>query len=414
MAKSSKLYLKALNAYNNGNIEEALNFCEKSIKISMKNAALLNLKGLMLYIKGDLEGAQGIWKMNYRINDDAVSQRYLNDSKGDLKRFDLYIEASKCIKELEINKALGILFECSKSDYNSINVNNYIAVCYIKTGDYENASQYINRVLQTDCKNKMAMQNKKLIEDYNCLSGTKKVNKALISVLAAICVILLISTALIKGKFHYKEISKDKIFSVPKQAPKQAPKVKAAAKTNSSDIIKETKVFPYGEIKKHIDSKNFDKINEDALKWENESLSINEKALLSKGISLLKTEGTEYFYDKGIQLEKKGSYKEAVQVLEKAYNWGKSSYLYQHIIYFIAVSSEKTEDVQNAIKYYEQYDSLFTSGGYEPTVLYNIAVLYDSLNDVKAQNYAHKLIKLYPQCIYNNTKINYIANRRYN
>lgn len=412
MEKSSKVYLKALNAYNNRNIEKASYLCEKGMKISMKNAALLNLKGLILYLKGDIEDAQKIWEMNYRINHDSVSQKYLNDSLQDSKKFDLYIKALKCIEEFKINEALDLLFECSKSDYNFINVNNYIAVCYIKSGNYEGASQYIQKVLEVDCKNEMALQNRKLIRKYGYKLQGNGINKTFVLVIASICIIVFSGVILIKNKIydaHMQSKSHNEISKV-----NTAPKVNLPEKKSLTGAKKKTQIFPYDEIKKHIESKNFDEINEDALKWKDESLNINQKALLSKGISLLKTEGTEYFYEKGMKLEKAGNHEGAVQTLKKAYDWGKSSYLYQHIIYFIGVSSEEAEDVQSAIKYYKQYDNTFAGGGYDAAVLYNLAALYDSLDDVKAQDYAHKLIKLYPKSIYNNTKVNYILSRKYN
>lgn len=418
MEKSSKIYLKALNAYNNGNIERASDLCEKGMKVNMKNAALLNLRGLILYLKGDLEDAQNIWKMNYRINNDTVSQKYLNDSLQDLKKFDLYVKALKYIEEFKIKEALDILFECRKSDYNFINVNNYIAVCYMKSINCEDASRYIQKVLEVDCKNEMALKNRKLIKKYGYGLKGNPINRISVPVIAAICIIVFLGIVFGKNKIYnacmhaalHNEIHKSNTTTKANTASK----TNLSPKANISAVKDKTQVFPYDEIKKHINSKNFDGINEDALKWENEPLDINQKALLSKGISLLKTEGTGYFYEKGMKLERAGDHKAAAQNLKKAYDWGKNSYLYQHIIYFIALSSEETGDVQSAIKYYEQYDNAFASGGYDAAVLYHLAVLYDSLDDARAQNYAHKLVKLYSKSIYNNTKVNYILNHKYN
>ena len=86
MDKSKKLYIKALDKYNNGYIDNAIELCEESISIDIKNAASINLKGLLCYLKGDLDSAQKLWKMNYGVNKDGVSERYLNDTGKDKEK----------------------------------------------------------------------------------------------------------------------------------------------------------------------------------------------------------------------------------------------------------------------------------------------------------------------------------------
>ena len=54
MDKSQKIYNKALDKYNKGYIGKSMELCDESISISIKNGAAINLKGLLLYLKGDL------------------------------------------------------------------------------------------------------------------------------------------------------------------------------------------------------------------------------------------------------------------------------------------------------------------------------------------------------------------------
>lgn len=79
MEKSNKLYLKALNKYQSGYIDQAIDICEESISINMKNSASINLKGLLYYLKGDIDSAKALWKLNYEVNDDEVSKNIYKD-----------------------------------------------------------------------------------------------------------------------------------------------------------------------------------------------------------------------------------------------------------------------------------------------------------------------------------------------
>ena len=145
MDKSGKLYVKAMNKYNDGYIDKALALCEKSISLNITNAAALNLKGILYYLKGDLESAKKMWNINYKRNNDKVSKKYLKDSIRDKEKLQLYVNALDLIKQFNISGALEILKQCENSHFNFINVNNLISLCYIKQGEYDKALPYINR-----------------------------------------------------------------------------------------------------------------------------------------------------------------------------------------------------------------------------------------------------------------------------
>jgi len=148
MDKSGGIYVKAMNKYNDGYIDKALSLCEKSISLNNTNAAVLNLKGILYYLKGDLEKAKNMWNINYKRNDDKVSKKYLDDSIRDKKKLHLYVNALELIRKFNISGALEILNQCENSHFNFINVKNYISICYIKQGEYDKALQYIKEVLK--------------------------------------------------------------------------------------------------------------------------------------------------------------------------------------------------------------------------------------------------------------------------
>ncbi len=51
MDKSGKVYVKAMNKYNDGYIDKALRLCEKSISLNNTNAAASKFKGYFILHK---------------------------------------------------------------------------------------------------------------------------------------------------------------------------------------------------------------------------------------------------------------------------------------------------------------------------------------------------------------------------
>lgn len=406
MDKSKKLYVKALDKYNEGHIDKAIRFCEESISIDMKNSASINLKGLLFYLKGDLDSAQRLWKMNYGINKDEVSQRYLEDTKQDKERLQLYIAALSLIKELKINEALSLLEQCEGSDFNCINVNNHIALCYIRIGEYNKALEYIEKVLEVDKNNSMSKQIIKTLKTYGDRDLVKNHNKINLKhvFIALICLVILSSFFMIHDKF----MKDNKSLNAPKESPE-----KVINKTDTGEAKKdkviinkgENEIFPSDKVKRDIENKNFLNLYEETAKWKEKSISDNDKIILSKANELLASEGVEYFYNNGCTYMSSNDYNNAKAYLVKAYEIGQESYLYPHIIYMTGSAFYSSGDAESAIKYYVQYDKDFSNGNYEDTVLYNLAIIYKDIDKSTAKTYAEKLLNNYPESIYSNSII---------
>lgn len=406
MDKSKKLYVKALDKYNEGHIDKAIRLCEESISIDMKNSASINLKGLLCYLKGDLDSAQRLWKMNYGINKDEVSQRYLEDTKQDKERLQLYIAALSLIKELKINEAISLLEQCEGSDFNCINVNNHIALCYIRIGEYNKALEYIEKVLEVDKNNSMSKQIIKTLKTYGDRDLVKNHNKVNLKYvfIALICLVILSSFFMIYDKF----MKDNKSLNAPKESPK-----KVINKTDTGEAKKdkviinkgENEIFPSDKVKSDIENKNFLNLYEETAKWKEKSISDNDKIILSKANELLASEGVEYFYNNGCTYMSSNDYNNAKAYLVRAYEIGQESYLYPHIIYMTGSAFYSSGDAESAIKYYVQYDKDFSNGNYQDTVLYNLAIIYKDIDKSTAKTYAEKLLNNYPESIYSNSII---------
>ncbi|MBV7271561.1 hypothetical protein JMF89_04465 [Clostridiaceae bacterium UIB06] len=433
MDKSKKIYIKAIDKYNNGYIDKAIELCEESISLDIKNSAAINLKGLLFYFKGELDSSQKIWKMNYQINKDSVSQRYLIDSKGDSERQNLYNTAVSFINELKISEALDALKKCEESDYNCINVNNCISWCYLSKGDYDKAFEYIEKVFKLDKNNVAAKENIKLLKKYGCNISVWNMKKVLI---VSFCLLFLIMMSVSIRYIEFnklistnKQISNKYISSFEKyvknmfkqptpnivkdennksqnskvQGNKQQTSIESKGKT-------ETEVFPSDKIKSDIQNKSFDDLYEEYMKWRDKNISEDNKLIILQAGELLKGESVEYFYNKGCASLNNKNYSDAKVSLTKAYTLDVHSDLYTHVVYMLATSCELSGDIQNAIQYYIQYDNSFDGGIYQDTVLYKLVILNKDSNKEMAKKYAQKLMSKYPNSMYNNSIVNEVAN----
>lgn len=397
MDKARKLYVKALNKYQSGYIDESIALCEESISLSMKNTAVINLKGLLYYLKGDLEGARSLWKLNYEVNNDEVARRYLQGLKEDEERFSLYTSAISLINELNIKEALKLLIRCKESDYNSINVNNAIATCYITSGQYEEAITYINGVLEIDKKNEIALSNRKnLIKNgvnkRKVLKSNNLSKNSLIGVIA--CIFISLSV------FGIGKIIKD----VPEtQEAKNPTNINVENELKENNIVQEDQEDKSKTKKEENIELSKQEEKQEKNQDQNKNQEKNEEIALSE-------EEIKKLYVQGRD-ESNRNYDEAIKHLSKAYAYGKSSYLYPHILYSLA-STFDSKNNNEANKYYLEYVDKFPKGDYIEEVLYRLVLINKDIDINKSKEYARKLSINYPDSQYNNSVIKNILNKK--
>ena len=431
---SKRIYSKAMNLYQNGNIDKALKLCEKGISKDLKNAPIINLKGLLLYIKGDLKGSTSLWKVNKDLNNDSIAKKYLQDSKYDKEKEYLYKESIRYLKELKLSNAMDILNVCEQSSFNSINVYNAIVLTYIKKGEYDKAREYEDKVLLIDKKNKVALENKKTLKVFGVLKPIipyKSVAIFMFSTIFSFGLALSIKTYIYPfGKMKIGQVysnysnqketkNKEKNKDAKKIVSKEDGKLKIDkniemdnTKDKGEDInntIEDKEVardnfFPYEEFKASVDNKDFKSVYSFVETWKNKKLTVNEKKLFLKAEELLIDKGGNYFYELGSTYLGENN-KEAINNFLKAYDYSKESYLNPHIIYYLATLYEKEDNVEEAVKYYNEYINSCEGEGYEDIVLYNMAMIYKDIDNNKSKEYAKKIEAKFKDSIYNNSKV---------
>ncbi|SFC82720.1 tetratricopeptide repeat protein [Clostridium uliginosum] len=417
--QNNKFYNKAIKYYQSGQINKALEICELGLSYSLKSSAILNLKGLLLYQKGNLEGAITVWKINKDFNNDVIAFNYINDAKEDQTRGQLYLLGEKKLKELNIQEAITLFEKCAESDFNSIKVNTALSLCYQKKGQFEKSIEHMNKALSIDKNSKMAKQIKKeLIEVKAYKDSSKKILLPLISlvVISLICGIAYNLPKYFKSNkdTNYNSIvsSQDKTTgdlqtnqNEEVQANKEQENLQEASK---NDVSKTT--FNSQKIMEAISKNDFDSMYLELNNVNEKNLKDEDKAIYRQCTDVLKTSGVENFYERAMKEFNSNNYEKAMLEFEKAYAYVGSSYLKEHVLFYSAVNLDKLSNTKEAVKMYEEYYNEYPKGVYTDNALYNVALLISNIDKDKSLYYATKLRDDFPNSIYLNNNITSILN----
>ncbi len=396
----NRLYSRAIKYYEEGKLEKALLQCEGAISLNLRNSAALNLKGLLLYLKGNLDEAVATWKINSDFNDDKIAKNYIQDSKADYSKIELFNKGEKHLGRLEIDEAIESFMKCRESDFNSLNVNLSLAKCYLKKCEYALSSFYLIKALEIDRFNNEANNIKRSIESYS----NEKVNVAnnlldLKKVVVCIGIILIIiAVPLISNLYIYSVKQKENI-------DKQYFNDNNMNEEVEKEDNKEESSIDFSKIDTYINEKKYLELHNIISKVRVEDLSKEEQVFYYKSKEALEANGVDYLYKRGMESYNNKKYESAKSDMNLAYIYGKENYLYPHILFFNAVIEEKLNDFDESIKFYEEYEKLFSKGEYIEEVLYKLALMYKEKDINKSIYYAKKLKKSYSESIYYNKNI---------
>lgn len=401
---NKKIYEKALTLYNKGYIEKAIELCEVGISNSLKDAKILNLKGLLLYTNGKLEEAIALWKINKDYNNDSISKSYLDDSKNDFKRYLMCKDAESLIESLYIDEALENLLECSKSDFNLIEVNNLLAIAYMKKGQYDNSRLCLEKILVVDKKNIKA---KETLKEINELLDIKNKSGLLIGILSLIVILVLaifISNKLGIININLKENEIKEIITFKTQKEENNNEDVANNKVEDNNQSKEDSNIIVNTDKEDINSiENKEELDKEEEK-KKEDIKVEDFKLLTKAeIQSNYSEGSYYFKQK--------EYEEAIKIFEKTKKSSENSDLNDDILFFLAASYQGKKDDDKAIESYKDFLSKYDKGSYVEEAFYKIIILYENKDIEASKEYAKKFTEMYPSSIYNNNKVRDILSR---
>lgn len=412
--KAEKAYDKAMNYYEKGKINKALEICEEALFEGLDNPVVLNFKGLLLYQKGNLNEAITVWKINKELNNDDISKNYIKDAMADERRLDLYKQGEQALKQSKIDKSLELFKRCSESDFNAIKVNTGIAMCYQKKGDLYKAKEYVDKALSID-RNAITAKivEKELKEDGIYLESQNSSKGFLIGVTSLFVVLAIIAGGyLILSKFKDKDlvnnIEESKNNEVIEENSITADEIKEPEIQEIKEIIKEDPKntnFDKVKLKTLISSNDLDGVYEQLKNVNAESISEEDIEVYDQAIKLMKNQGISKFYEYGLWYFNEGNYADARISLDKAYTYCEGSSIKEHVLFYRASNSLKKSDNQTALQQYEEYYSQYPKGVYVEEVLYELALLGNAVDKEKSKSYANTLINNFPKSIYINDNI---------
>lgn len=423
-----KAYDKAVELYGKGYIDKAIEKCEQATLINIKDTNAYNLKGIIYYQKGQLELALNSWKINYEFNNDEISKSYIKDTEKDTDKIYFYNKALIDVENLDIANAVKKLEYCSSTDFNLINVNNLLAECRIKMGDYEGANKCLDRVLEIDRKNKKALNQKKLMADYKLIKISKNNEvKKYAAICCAALIIFLCGFAVINSK---NNLNKDKSeLNVDNHSPnvdKQPidvdenkgnvdndhnavdENIGAVDKNEENNHDISTNTLDYKKLLTEIEEEDYNSVYNEINAVDKDALNDNEIITYDKGIKLLEEKGIEYFYNEGRKQFNNENYNKAIDDMNKALKYSSNSYLREHILFMTGAAYENLDDIKNTLKYFQIYENENDENkeaAYMEEVLYKLAIYNKALDKEKATEYAKKLRSLNSDSMYINSNI---------
>lgn len=425
----TKLYNKAMNLYNKGNLNKALHICEKILAADLSYSDALNLKGLMLYQKGLLNEAKIVWKLNYDLNNDSMAGKYIEDCKSDEERVHTYTKAEQSLKNMNIEKALLLFKECAKSDFNAIKVSTGLAMCYARKGDNYRAKEYVDKALLIDNEAVTANSIKNDLIKSGVYSKENNISK---KILLIVTVLFIIGTLSAGGYSLYIKINADAVKKQSTENIIEDDMHKQNISDTQNDSYDELKLdetdteenitddnlevnnnsidFNSAEIESLINNKEIDKLYDYINGTDRSELLGSEINLYDDAVELLKTDGVSKFYEYGVWNFNNKNFEAAELELEKAYKYCNESYLKEHIVFYKGSTASQTGDNPEALRLYKEYYSLYPKGSYIEGVLYELALLTNTTNKDMGKEYAEILVNDYPNSLYINEYIKEITN----
>lgn len=410
MKKQNKQYYKATKYFQEGKIDKAIKACDQEISNNLKNSAMLNLKGLLLYLKGDLKGAITTWKINSDYNDDTTAKNYLVDSKDDKEKVKLFNQGQAFLEQLKIEEALRLFNRCAKSDFNKLNVSISIAKCYIKKGMYDNAVVYLTKAFEIDRNNKTALVLAKQLKDVMGikLEINNRRRPTLRYIILTFMILILCSGSIALYNNINKKDNKSNKVEDKKEEVKETNEIskKDVIESEQSGENKEEVLVDSNEIRGYIENKQYMELYNAIFEVDINKLTGEEKAICLEGKQVLSSnEALNYFYEQGNVKYKSEDYSGCIDYYMPIYTYGKENYLYEHALFFLGVCNEKNRNIDSAKRYYEEYYNNYPEGSYAEEVLSILISIYKSRDLDKCKYYIQELQSRYPNSKYNNSSI---------
>lgn len=415
-----KLWDKALNHYQKGEYNDALNICRKILAKEPNDLLTLNMIGYIMFLNGDLESSKFYWEKSIS-NGCVESKRYLQNVPEYEKLKSLFVEALKDIKNKKVSIAIDKLLICSENDFNRISVGDVLEKCLLANRGIRIQFDYIDALL-----NQYTQYNPPKNISKNYLNKINKMNKHVYAnnikrpllsshqfKISAITVSSILICVLFYNVFNNLEFTvfaaKDNTI-LENQDSNLLPDAEKEGNLTSETLDEITLNTLNQEIEKALEAKDSDMLYNILNTFSKEDISTDSIDCYEDAEKHLETIGVDYFYKTASDNFKDKDFQSAITFFNKAFKYSEGHYLEPHILYFLGLSYEITDNYTEAIKYFEMYANNFPNEDYSAECLYKLVTLCKDDNIELAKKYAKIIQSNYSNSIYYNKVVKGILN----
>lgn len=374
--ESYKNYNEALNLACKNYITTATEIIEKSLELNPKDVDILNLRGLLKLLKCDFSKAFESFYTAMCYGNNELSRKYVDILSSDEFKVFLgrYNHSIRFINEDLNQESIHILNNIIEEDPDLIEPYVILALLYDKLNNLKKKEQYLEKLVEIDKDNPLFENKVESKSEEEVIANSKPKKKKNILPYVAI-------GALVIGMIGYHTHSKNKIEKLNSQLSKKDEKI--------------------NEIDKQLNETS-DKLSETSQKLDETNKTLDE----SKNQEVLVASEAD-LYNKANNFKSNKEYKEAISYFKKVIENGKTKKYISESIYQVAFLSEKTNNYDDAIKYYKKYINTYNKEDqYYDDAFYQLGMLYYENDDIEnAKKTFYGMKSEVPESMYNNSKV---------
>lgn len=374
---SNKYYNDSLNLVKDNKISTAIKNLEKALKYYCKDVDTLNLMGLCKYKLCDFAGACFYWhkSLEYRP-DNNRAQYYLDIIEGEefTKLLETYNEGISRYNKGDYEESIKIIKDINKKNEEWIEPYIILGLSYYNLEDYSCAKRYLEAGINKDIGNNKYLPY--LLEFKSKEKNTVIFNKKSSILYVTMGAVIIAMSLIITGNYKKYGSAINELNSYK----------------NKTTLLEQQ----LEESKSQYDKLILDINNINDNKKENtESIEVidNEAEIFNIAIDKFKEE----------------KYSEVIEKLTYLCSKGKDEIYVAEGTYYLAVSLEKTGDLEGAYNWYKNYIDKFPNKNYYDDALYNCGLmLYNEGKIDESKKMMSKLINEVPNSIFVNSRVSEI------
>lgn len=378
--------VEAKEAFKQKDITRAKMLLEEGLRKNTEDTEAMNLLGHCEYLLCNFERAKYYWQKSIAIKpkeNQAVEHmlKFKNETYENFQK--IYKEALRFEDRGDYLKAMALYKSLLEREPQMVGLLLHVGHCHFLNGSIKDAKEYMEKALLMDESNEKALR---YLDELSVLQTRKKnPGKKLLMYLLLI--------ALIAGGIYLLSILFDGSSSA-----KNPPKEPVIETPVEEEPVVEEPETPQEEEPVEEEPTEEDPVEEEPIEEEpveeptpsNRVFSDNEIEVFEEGLVDFRAER----YDRAAEA--------FIRVLEVGQIEGYLS----EALYYLAVTYDRQEKVEDAKVRYEQYLSRFPSGTYFEEILYTYGLfLYERGEVARAKEILWRIPNEVPNSIYNNTVV---------